>query len=59
MKRTSLFIHDEQYVALTRLSEETGAPIAELIRRAIAAYLHEQHPQPAARKKGVRPTKKP
>jgi len=39
MKRTSLWIDDELLKQLARLSEKSGAPVAELIRRAIAAYL--------------------
>lgn len=39
MKRTALFLEENQIKKLTVLSEKTGAPIAELIRRAIDAYL--------------------
>jgi predicted DNA-binding protein len=39
MKRTALFLKEEQLVKLQTLSEKTGAPIAELVRRAIDAYL--------------------
>jgi len=39
MKRTALFLKTEQVKKLQVLSEKTGAPIAELIRRAIDAYL--------------------
>jgi predicted DNA-binding protein len=39
MKRTALFLKEEQLVKLQTLSDKTGAPIAELVRRAIDAYL--------------------
>lgn len=39
MKRTALFLKDEQLDKLNKLSKKTGAPVAELIRRAIDAYL--------------------
>jgi predicted DNA-binding protein len=39
MKRTALFLKEEQIKKLEALSAKTGAPVAELIRRAIDAYL--------------------
>ncbi len=39
MKRTALFLKEQQLENLQKLSEKTGAPVAELIRRAIDAYL--------------------
>ena len=39
MKRTALFLKEEQLEKLQTLSEKTGAPIAELVRRAIDVYL--------------------
>jgi predicted DNA-binding protein len=39
MKRTALFLKEQQLKKLEALSEKTGAPVAELIRRAIDAYL--------------------
>jgi len=39
MKRTALFLRPDQIERLGARSQETGAPIAELIRRAIDAYL--------------------
>jgi ribbon-helix-helix protein len=39
MKRTALFLKEQQLEKLKKLSEKTGAPIAELVRRAIDAYL--------------------
>ena len=42
MKRTALFLKDDQVKKLQKLSEKTGAPVAELIRRAIDRYLKER-----------------
>ncbi len=42
MKRTALFLKDEQLKKLQALSHKTGAPVAELIRRAIDKYLLER-----------------
>jgi predicted DNA-binding protein len=39
MKRTALFLKTDQVMKLQALSERTGAPVAELIRRAIDKYL--------------------
>ena len=39
MKRRALFLKEQQLAKLQTLSEKTGAPIAELVRRAIDAYL--------------------
>jgi two-component system, NarL family, response regulator YdfI len=37
MKRTALFLKEQQLGKLQKLSEKTGAPVAELVRRAIAS----------------------
>lgn len=42
MKRTALFLEEEQIKKLQKLSDKTGAPLAELIRRAIDRYLQER-----------------
>lgn len=42
MKRTALFLKEDQVKKLQTLSEKTGAPVAELIRRAIDKYLLER-----------------
>jgi predicted DNA-binding protein len=42
MKRTALFLKDDQLAKLQKLSDKTGAPVAELVRRAIDAYLKER-----------------
>ena len=39
MRRTALFLKEQQLEKLQTLSDKTGAPIAELVRRAIDAYL--------------------
>jgi hypothetical protein len=42
MKRTALFLKEEQIKKLQMLSDKTGAPVAELIRRAIDRYVQER-----------------
>jgi predicted DNA-binding protein len=42
MKRTALFLKEDQLKKLMMLSDKTGAPVAELIRRAIDKYLQER-----------------
>ncbi len=42
MKRTALFLKEAQLKKLKVLSDRTGAPVAELIRRAIDKYLQER-----------------
>lgn len=37
--RLHVALRDEQFTALRALRRETGAPIAELLRRAIALYI--------------------
>ena len=39
MRRMALFLKEQQIEKLQKLSEKTGAPVAELVRRAIDAYL--------------------
>lgn len=39
MKRTALFLKESQLKKLHAMSESSGAPVAELIRRAIDKYL--------------------
>ena len=39
MKRTALFLKEQQLEKLQTLSRKTGAPVAELVRRAVDAYL--------------------
>ena len=35
IRRTALFLKEQQLAKLQKLSEKTGAPVAELVRRAI------------------------
>jgi predicted DNA-binding protein len=42
MRRTAIFLKEEQIKKLLKLSEKTGAPVAELVRRAIDKYLLER-----------------
>ena len=42
MKRTALFLKEEQIEKLQKLCEKTGAPVAELVRRAVDEYLKKR-----------------
>ena len=42
MLRTALFVKSTQMTKLQVLSKVTGAPVSELIRRAIDAYLEQR-----------------
>ena len=42
MKRTNIYLSDAQLKQLRESSAKTGAPVAELVRRAIDAYLRKQ-----------------
>jgi predicted DNA-binding protein len=42
MKRTTVYLTPEQIKRLAKLSAKTGAPEAELIRRAIDEYLKKR-----------------
>jgi predicted DNA-binding protein len=37
--RTNVYLNTDQKKALEKLSQRTGAPVAELVRRAIDSYL--------------------
>jgi predicted DNA-binding protein len=39
ISRTVLFLKEQQLDKLQKLADKTGAPVAELVRRAIDAYL--------------------
>lgn len=39
--RTNVYLSDAQRAELAALSQRTGAPVAELVRRAIDAYLEK------------------
>jgi len=45
MTKRTLFLPDDLWGQLSKLHERTGAPIAELIRRAIVDYLKRQKGQ--------------
>jgi hypothetical protein len=40
--KTMIYFRPEQWVSLLALSEKTGAPISELVRRAVDLYMKEQ-----------------
>lgn len=40
--RMNVYLDSEQKEQLEKISQKTGAPVAELIRRAIAAYIVRQ-----------------
>jgi predicted DNA-binding protein len=42
MRQTSVFLKPEQMGRLQKLSRITGEPVAELIRRAIDAYMEQR-----------------
>jgi predicted DNA-binding protein len=42
MKRTALFLKEEQLKKLKKLSEKTGARVAELVRRSVDDYLKKR-----------------
>jgi predicted DNA-binding protein len=52
--RTNIYLTEEQRAGLTALSQQTGAPVAELVRRAVDAYLEKErekkHPELAKKK---------
>jgi predicted DNA-binding protein len=40
--RMNIYLNDKQKELLEKLSSKTGAPVAELVRRAIDAYLESR-----------------
>jgi predicted DNA-binding protein len=42
--RVNMYLSPKQKTDLDKLSEKTGAPVAELVRRAIDAYLKVNKP---------------
>jgi predicted DNA-binding protein len=42
MRRTNIYLDDENLKKLKVLSEKTGAPVSALIRKAIAEYLKKK-----------------
>jgi predicted DNA-binding protein len=43
MKRTNIWLADKHLKGLKTLSVKTGAPVSELVRRAIEEYLAKKH----------------
>ncbi len=43
MKRTNIWLADKHLKGLKKLSAKTGAPVSELVRRAIEEYLAKKH----------------
>jgi Arc/MetJ-type ribon-helix-helix transcriptional regulator len=43
MKRTSVFLTEQQIKALAAMSKSTGLPVSEYIRRAVDDLLKKQH----------------
>jgi Ribbon-helix-helix domain len=41
-RKTMLYFRPDQWDSLVALSDKTGAPITELVRRAVDSYLKEQ-----------------
>lgn len=39
--RLHLIVTTPQHIQLTKMSEKTGLPMSEILRRAIDAYIHE------------------
>jgi len=37
--RTNIYLTEKQKASLEKLSDKTGAPVAELVRRAVDSYL--------------------
>jgi Ribbon-helix-helix protein, copG family len=46
MQRTNIYLSDEQFDALTRLSERRGEPVAQLVREALDEWLASQNVRP-------------
>lgn len=42
MKRTNIFLPTPMLERIARISEKTGLPMAEIVRRAIEAYLKKE-----------------
>jgi predicted DNA-binding protein len=51
MKRRSIHLGPSQTAKLAKRSKETGAPVAEIIRRAIDEYLAPRRPAKRAERK--------
>ena len=45
LKRTTIFLRRSTLAKLKKLSRQTGAPIAELIRRSVEMFLEKELPK--------------
>ena len=45
VKQVNVYLTHEQHERLLRLKERTGAPVSELVRRAIEVYLEDAEPK--------------
>ena len=48
--RMNIYLDPKQKAQMETLSQQTGAPVAELVRRAVDAYLVAEHKQRQRRK---------
>jgi predicted DNA-binding protein len=46
--RTQIYLTDEQRRRVDALAETEGVTMAEIVRRALDAYLEDEHPDPRA-----------
>jgi predicted transcriptional regulator len=51
--KKTLYLEDEAWAKLDRLSDKTGAPVSELIRRAVRDYSDRQMKPAEKAKRGV------
>lgn len=50
MKRVNLYLPEEQLQQLSEIHSETGAPVSEIVRRAITNYVGAWHGRQEGRK---------
>jgi hypothetical protein len=43
-RRTVVYFNESEWEALKKMSEKTGAPVAELVRRAVAEWIAKKSP---------------
>lgn len=53
-KKTMVYLDEPEHRALKLISEQTGIPMAEQIRRAVSVYLKDQPKPSVARKQAIR-----
>ncbi len=54
MIRTNIYLSEKQMGRLRDISEDTGIRIAEIVRRAVDAYLEAKYPANSSVKRGSR-----